>query len=177
MKTHHHRQVLAIGIATWACVVVGTGLSWALESSGPLRVDAEAAAAYDFTEVRTLLHGAVEAGRVPGASLILVHDGTVIFKEASGIADIDSGKPFTVDSLCHLASATKWMTGATILEVDEEGRPLLLGDGGVFGTFGWIDLKAGLVGVYLTQMRITSHYDLFVEGIPEAARAMAAAAH
>jgi CubicO group peptidase (beta-lactamase class C family) len=63
--------------------------------------------------------------------------------------------------------------GAAILEVDEEGRALLLGDGGAFGTFGWIDLKADLVGVYLTQMRIASYYDLFVEGIPEAARAAA----
>jgi CubicO group peptidase (beta-lactamase class C family) len=400
MRIRHPRRFLAVSAIVWICAVAGVGRSRAMEPGGPLRVDEEAAKAYDLSEVRGLLHGAVEAGRVPGASLILVYRGTVIFKEASGVADIESGKPFTVDSLCHLASATKWMSGATmmamvddgkisledpigkylpaymdipikgsreegnptirqcfsgtsgmpgppgdlamkralpllesvawirsqftelgwapgsgtghisvgmqivggivekvagkpfetymrakildpvgmpdttfnpqpkvfdriptvyaaqeggglqvilgvpdgnivgadiggglystlddyarflqmhldggrvgdtrvlspeavremlsdqtggvpqkrrspygdmkgyafgaaILEVDEEGNPLLLGDGGAFGTFAWIDLEADLVGVYLTQMRITSHYDLFVEGIPEAAR-------
>ncbi len=155
--------------------------------------DEEAAAAYDFTEFRRLLTEPVDEGRIPCASAILIHNDKVIFKEAVGLADMEDKLPFTVDTICHVGSTTKWISGATLMAmVDEgkisldepagkylpryrdmpikEGNPVLLGDGGGYGTFMWIDRKANLVGDYFTQSRARPNDDLLANLVPKAAR-------
>ena len=60
--------------------------------------------------------------------------------------------------------------GAAIFEVDEEDNPVLLGDGGGYGTFMFIDRKANLVGAYFTQSRARPNYDLLTNLVPKTAR-------
>ena len=84
--------------------------------------DEEVAAVYDFTEFRRLLTEPVNSGRIPCASAILVHNNKVIFKEAMGKADIENNIPFTVDTICHVGSTTKWISGATMMVMVDEGK-------------------------------------------------------
>ncbi|MCI0749267.1 MAG: beta-lactamase family protein [Nevskiales bacterium] len=100
----------------------------AAEAAGPkaavpfaLTVDRKAAAAHDFTALRQLLQGAVDREKVPCASMLLMHQDRVLFKEAFGWADIENKKPMQTDTICHLASATKWITAAGLMTAVEEG--------------------------------------------------------
>ena len=115
MKKHSQ---LWVALSCLAMTVVG---AWAQDAAPSMEVDTAAAAKYDFTAVRTLLKGAVDNNTVPCASLLLIHKDKVIFKEAFGWADIENKKPLTVDSMCHLASSTKWLTGTALIAAVEDG--------------------------------------------------------
>lgn len=90
-------------------------------ASFSLEVDQKAAAAYDFTALRKLLQNAVDSGKAPSASMLLMRRDKVIFKEAFGWADIENKRPLRTDTVCHLASSTKWITAAAIMAAVEEG--------------------------------------------------------
>jgi CubicO group peptidase (beta-lactamase class C family) len=61
--------------------------------------------------------------------------------------------------------------GVATVEVDEQGRPLMIADGGAFGTYCWIDYKAGVLGVFFTAMPMATLHELVQRQIPAAARA------
>ena len=50
----------------------------------------------------------------PGASVIVVDDGKIVFQAGRGLADIEAGKPITNDTVFRYASITKQFTAATI---------------------------------------------------------------
>jgi CubicO group peptidase (beta-lactamase class C family) len=51
-----------------------------------------------------------------------MHRGKVVFKEAYGLIDIENKKPFQTDSVCAIASSTKWISGATLMAAIAEGK-------------------------------------------------------
>lgn len=63
------------------------------------------------------------AGRfVPGGVMLVVHRGEVVFREAFGVADLASGRAFTPDLPCRIASVTKPHTATLLALLVEEGR-------------------------------------------------------
>lgn len=54
-----------------------------------------------------------EAG-LPGASLLVLHEGELVEQQALG--------SYTLDTVVPIASASKWLAGATIMTVVDEGR-------------------------------------------------------
>jgi CubicO group peptidase (beta-lactamase class C family) len=58
----------------------------------------------------------------PGAAVIVVRDGTVLFKSAYGEADLRQGTLVTTDTVFHLASVGKQMTAVAILQLAEKGK-------------------------------------------------------
>ena len=54
--------------------------------------------------------------------MLVVHRGEVIFREAFGVADLASGRPFTADLPCRIASVTKPHTATLLAMLVEEGR-------------------------------------------------------
>ncbi len=54
--------------------------------------------------------------------MLLVYRGETIFREAFGVADLATGRPFTVDAPCRLASVTKPFTATLFARLVEEGR-------------------------------------------------------
>jgi CubicO group peptidase (beta-lactamase class C family) len=60
--------------------------------------------------------------RLPGAVLLLARDGQVGTLKAFGLADAESRRPMTTDSLFRMASATKIVTSVGLLTLYEEGR-------------------------------------------------------
>ena len=59
---------------------------------------------------------------VPGGAMLIVHRGEIVFREAFGVADLATGRPFTVDAPCRLASVTKPFTATLFARLVEEGR-------------------------------------------------------
>lgn len=99
------------------------GLGWA-EDSAPPKGDW---ISHGFTEaqrekVRAVMQEGVENKVIAGGSLLLMHRGEVIFREAFGFADIQTKRPFTVDEVCFIASLTKPITATTLTRLEELGK-------------------------------------------------------
>ena len=78
-------------------------------------VNAKAASKYDFSALRERLKKAVDSGELPGASVLVMHRGKVVFKEAYGLIDVENRRPFRTDSVCHIASSSKWVSEHPLL--------------------------------------------------------------
>lgn len=57
----------------------------------------------------------------PGASVIAVRDGEVVFRKGYGLADLELGVPIEPNMLFRVASITKEFTAALVLQLVEEG--------------------------------------------------------
>lgn len=76
----------------------------------------------DFAEqAQALLERSYDADG-PGAVVIVVDDGKVVYEAGHGLADIETGVPITPDTVFRYASITKQFTAATILQLVAEGK-------------------------------------------------------
>jgi CubicO group peptidase (beta-lactamase class C family) len=94
--------------------------------------------------IRAELKGLIDEGFYPGASILLIHEGKVVMREAHGAVDIDSKRPFTGGQLCWLASTGKMFTATLMAMLVDEG--LLSFDEPIaetFPEFGNIRLRDG----------------------------------
>lgn len=62
------------------------------------------------------------AGNVPGASVIVIRDGRVVYRSAYGMANLEEHIPATPDTHYRLASVSKQFTAAAILSLAGRGR-------------------------------------------------------
>ena len=76
----------------------------------------------DFSERAKELLEKSYAADGPGAVVIVVDDGKVVYEGGIGLADIDAGTPITPDTVFRYASITKQFTAATILQLVAEGK-------------------------------------------------------
>ncbi|MRR13656.1 class A beta-lactamase-related serine hydrolase, partial [bacterium] len=58
----------------------------------------------------------------PGAAVIAVRDGKVVYRKAVGMADLELDVPLRPDSVFRLGSVTKQFTAVAILMLAEEGK-------------------------------------------------------
>jgi CubicO group peptidase (beta-lactamase class C family) len=64
---------------------------------------------------------AIENGDIAGGALLLIHQDEVIFREAFGYADLETGRSFTTENPCFIASVTKPVTSTVMVMLDERG--------------------------------------------------------
>ena len=69
-----------------------------------------------------VLRADIERGRLPGAVVAIARRGRLVYFEAFGYLDKAAGTPMPKDAIFAIASMTKPMTGAGILQLVEEGR-------------------------------------------------------
>ena len=82
-------------------------------------VDDETVAAF----VDDFLTREVTDRNIPGATVVLVRDGRVVFSRTYGVADYDSGRPISSDdSLLRLGSTAKMFVWVLAMQLVEEGR-------------------------------------------------------
>ena len=62
------------------------------------------------------------AGNVPGASVLVVHDGKPVVRRSYGLADVEQGIAASPATNYRLASVTKQFTAAAILLLAEDGK-------------------------------------------------------
>ncbi len=96
--------------------------------------------------IRKELKALISEGYYPGVSILLIHEGKVVMREAHGVVDIDTKKPFTEDQFCWLASTGKMFTGTLMAMLVDEG--VISFDEPIFKTFpefAKIRLRAGSI--------------------------------
>ena len=72
--------------------------------------------------VQAWLDDAREANDIPGISAVVVTDGAVRFAGGSGVADIESQRPMTADSVLYIGSVSKVLTAILALNLIEGGE-------------------------------------------------------
>src|SRR5215831_9963374 len=60
--------------------------------------------------------------RLPGLSLAIVQDGTIVHRLRLGFADVESKRPVTDESIFWLASLTKTFSAVMMMQYQQEGR-------------------------------------------------------
>lgn len=65
--------------------------------------------------------------RLPGASVMVLRDGAVVYEATVGMADREAGTPVVPGTLYRIASQTKAVVSVAVMMLQEEGR-LLIGD-------------------------------------------------
>jgi CubicO group peptidase (beta-lactamase class C family) len=93
-----------------------TAIATLLSSSSPAipRATAQTGYNYDFSEVSALIQEAVNTVPLDGASLLLIKDGQVIYEQYFG--------GYNADTTVFIASASKWLAGATLMALVDEKK-------------------------------------------------------
>ena len=66
--------------------------------------------------------GLIAAKKIPGAVVMLVHDGRTAYHKAYGVRDLGTGAPMRTDDIFRIASQTKAITSLAVMMLWEEGR-------------------------------------------------------
>jgi len=77
-----------------------------------------------FAAEDQILNGAVEDHQIPGAVLIVGHNGKVVFRHCYGSRSLEPAQePMTLDTIFDMASLTKpLMTATAVMQLYEEGK-------------------------------------------------------
>jgi len=127
-----------------AAQVVGLVLALAIpfllvsrcEARGPAssaaQVRADSGEQYDFSSITTLLNQAMAAKKLPGAVVLINHDGKRVFEQVYGVRKYagewsgpsgDKAEPMTADTIFDMASLTKCLATATaVMQLVEKGK-------------------------------------------------------
>ncbi|HEY7037431.1 MAG TPA: serine hydrolase domain-containing protein [Methylomirabilota bacterium] len=100
----------------------GLALAQGLPSAKPEEVGFSSARLARVTEI---VKGEIAKGRYPGAVGLVARRGKVVYFEALGQRDPQSGAPMTKDSIFRLYSMTKPFTAVAMMMLVEDGRVLL----------------------------------------------------
>jgi SSS family transporter len=98
-----------------AGIVIALSLPFLLPSRGAAEeTQAETNKGYDFSAVSTLVDEAISAKKIPGAVVLVNHDGRTVFEKAYGNRALEpTVEPMTEDTVFDMASLTKCLVTAT----------------------------------------------------------------
>ncbi|MGH9595378.1 MAG: sodium:solute symporter family transporter, partial [Edaphobacter sp.] len=79
---------------------------------------------YDFSAISTLVNQAIAAKKLPGAVVLINHDGRTVFEQAYGDREVEPAvEPMTEDTIFDMASLTKCLATATaVMQLYEEHK-------------------------------------------------------
>jgi len=72
--------------------------------------------------ITSLFKADTDAKRLPGAVVMIARNGKVVYHEAFGIRDPETGAPMQKDDIFRIYSMTKPVTGVAVLMLMEEGK-------------------------------------------------------
>ncbi len=86
--------------------------------------DASRTAVIRFTSVDTVIEQAIQDGTIPGAVLLIGHDGQVIYRKAYGARSLEPRREvMTLDTIFDVASLTKVVATTTaVMQLMEQGK-------------------------------------------------------
>ena len=99
---------LAVSTATFALPIAGANVAIAQPADFRARAEAMVEAAYPADG--------------PGAAVVVMRGGRVIYAAGRGLADLETRRPITPDSVFKLGSIVKQFTAAVVLQLVAEGR-------------------------------------------------------
>lgn len=71
--------------------------------------------------IRKAFQDGIDRRTIPGGSLLIMHRGEVVMREAYGVADLVTKSPFEVETPCRIASLTKPHTATLLVLLAEKG--------------------------------------------------------
>src|SRR5450755_1179188 len=114
MKSHSYSSRIA-------CALVGAFLLTCVQASAEVRHPATLSR---LGGVDSVIQQAVADGTIPGAVLVLGHDGAVVYRKAYGSRALEPRRePMTLDTVFDLASLTKVIATTTaVMQLVEQGK-------------------------------------------------------
>ncbi|MBN9661165.1 MAG: serine hydrolase [Acidobacteria bacterium] len=76
----------------------------------------------DFSALDELAPRTMRDSGTPGAAVVVIHHGQVVYEKAFGVASVETQSPVTAETLFRIGSTTKMFTAAAVLTLVEEGR-------------------------------------------------------
>src|SRR5699024_4300515 len=83
-------------------------------------LSAQAAESLDTTDVDEFVTNYLEQNGLPGASIVVVKDGEIVYEK--GYGHDSEGKPITEKSLMRIASVSKSFTAFAVMQLVDEGE-------------------------------------------------------
>ncbi|MDB4873984.1 MAG: Beta-lactamase [Gemmatimonadetes bacterium] len=108
----------SIRFGTATLLLVGLGLAGVMPASAKAQRNLPPAAVHDIDAIFAAYNRTV----VPGASVIVIKNGTVVASRAYGMADLEAHVPATERTNYRLASVTKQFTATAILLLVKDGK-------------------------------------------------------
>ena len=71
--------------------------------------------------IRSEIRRVIAEGYYPGISVLLIHQGKIVMREAHGVVNLDTSEPHTTGQLCWLASTSKLFTGVLMAMLVDDG--------------------------------------------------------
>lgn len=71
--------------------------------------------------LQSFFDNAIQNGDIAGGALLVIHKDEVIFKEAFGVYDLETGEPFALDEVCAIASVSKSISSTLMVMLEERG--------------------------------------------------------
>ena len=111
----------AAATAILALMVSACGLSDRASAQTPAAASSDRQAP-DFTPISTLINAAIDAGKLPGAVVLIGHGNRIVFEHAYGNRALEpAAEPMTEDTVFDMASLTKVLVTTTaILQLYEQ---------------------------------------------------------
>jgi CubicO group peptidase (beta-lactamase class C family) len=75
-----------------------------------------------LARIDAALQGAIDAGEIPGASILIAHRGRQVHRVDLGLKDLAAGEPLAEDTIFRIFSMTKPVTAVAMMILHEEGR-------------------------------------------------------
>ena len=104
-------------------------------------------------DVDAIATNALAAAGVPGMTVAIAKDGMLVYAKAYGTADAGTGEPLTLAHRMRVASVSKPITAAAVLQLVESG--VLALDDTVFGSAGWLGETYGTMSYTSDLLEIT----------------------
>lgn len=89
------------------------------------------------TRLDSLITAEMARTKTPGAQVAVVVDGKLAYAKGYGVADIETGRPVTTQTLFRVGSVTKMVAAATLMQLAADGK---------------LDLQAP-IGTYVTEIK------------------------
>ncbi|WP_285712219.1 serine hydrolase [Erythrobacter oryzae] len=109
------------GHALAAVALLAASLPAAAESAAPA-APAATPAKEDLRKLADAVLAESYAADGPGAAVVVMQGGKIVYTGARGMADIAGGKPITPDTVFRLGSITKQFAAAVIVQLAQEGK-------------------------------------------------------
>jgi len=139
-------------------VVFAPVICFALYGSPSLAVSSAASTA-DFAAIDRFIDSKIQADRVPGVSLAIVHDNAIVYAKGYGVAGPDR-TPITPQTSFILGSMSKSFTAMAIMQLVEQGKIAL--DAPVQRYISWFQVADPQASRELTLRQLLYH----TSGIP-----------
>lgn len=98
-------------------------------SASPMLVSAADGTQFSIKQLDSFVDAQMDALNMPGLSIALIADGKIVYSEAKGVANVETGEPITAHSVFEAASLSKPVFSYMVLRMADQGlldldRPL-----------------------------------------------------